>query len=131
MYSLPWSDTRGGVVRLSPNRLNDPRIKAVIGRAGWGTGWLTLNTGKTWLVIPPQPGDDPEILFNHVVIERLGIGAVIDPATFTGDMLLGEIARCGPRVLELRALTERHFGTSDGNVHVAGLLATAYADAGL
>lgn len=126
VYTNPWSDEVEGTIRISPKALYDPRIKTVIGRAGWGTGWLMLNIGKPWLVIPPQSGDDPEIELNLQTITRLGIGAVVNPATFGATDLKDSIARCGPRVRELRDLTTQYFGTSDGITHVARQIAKNY-----
>jgi hypothetical protein len=126
VYTNPWSDEVEGTIRISPKALYDPRIKTVVGRAGWGTGWLMLNIGKPWLVIPVQPGDDPEIRLNHQVITRLGIGAVIDPESFAASDLEGCIHQFSPRVRALRDLTTEHFGTSDGVAYIAQRIAANY-----
>ncbi|MBL8159321.1 hypothetical protein JNJ66_02600 [Candidatus Saccharibacteria bacterium] len=126
VYTNPWATQADGMVRVTPKAISDPRISAVVGRAGWGTGWQLLNTGKTWLVIPLQDGDDPEIYFNHQTISRLGIGMIIDPANFGAAELTHAIQTYGPRVRELRSLTSMHFGTSDGNELVARMLTDSY-----
>jgi hypothetical protein len=131
VYTNPWAGEIADTVRISPKALHDPRIKAVVGRAGWGTGWQMLTIGKSWLVIPPQQGDDPEIQFNHQVIERLGIGSVIDSQTFDAAVLEDYIRRFGPRVRELRELTTQRFGTSDGIAYIAQRIVASYAQAGL
>lgn len=131
VYTNPWAAETEGLKRISPKALNDPRIQTVVSRAGWGTGWQMLNHGKPWLVIPPHETDDPEILFNHDVIEKLGIGKVIDPETFTADALTKYISACGPRVRDLRDLTAEKFGTSDGIKYIAKKIADEYKKTGL
>lgn len=126
VYTNPWAEEAEGVLRVSPKVLADPRIKAVVSRAGWGTGWQMLNAGKPWLVIPTQEGGDPEILFNNIVIDQLGIGAIIDPFAFSAHDLEEDLAQYQPRVQELRDLTTAHFGTSDGIEFVARHLAEDY-----
>jgi len=127
VYTVPWASNVEGTQRISPRALSDPRIATVVSRAGWGTGWQMLNLKKPWLVIPHQPGDDPEIGFNHRVIERLGIGEVIDPQRFSAASLARCIRVLGPRVRELHDLTTRKFGTSDGIRFMAKIIADRYA----
>lgn len=126
VYTNPWADETAGTVRISPAALRDPRIKAVISRAGWGTGWQLLNLAKPWLLIPPQPGDDPEIRLNNQVASQLGIGAVVEPDSFDGRQLQGLLDRLTPQAEALRSLTAEHFGSSDGIDFVARQLAPGY-----
>lgn len=127
----PWAEDVEGTVKVSPTALSDPRIKTVVSRAGWGTGWQMLNSGRPWLVVPAEAGDDPEIAFNHQAIERLGIGQVIDPSNFSASALKQAIELYGPRVRDLRELTTEHYGTSDGIRYMAKQLAQQYRASGL
>lgn len=131
VYTNPWAPPAEGVTNISPRALSDPRIEAIFGRAGWGTGWQALNLGKPWFVIPYQEGDDPEIAFNNSVIERLGVGVVVRPETFARQSLADHIARIAPRVRELRDLTTRKFGTSNGIDYMANKIAAGYLQSGL
>lgn len=126
VYTVPWMPAEiKNVYRVSPRVLNDPNIVAILGRAGFGTGWQALNreAAAPWLVNPHQPGDDPEIQHNIETIEALGIGAAVDFANLSTRALAHHIDRSAPRLQTLRSQTEHHFGTVDGIQYVAERIA--------
>lgn len=109
VYTNPWSNNIAGARKLSPTALLDPRILTVVSRSGWGTGWQMLNMAKPWLLVPEQPGDDPEIHYNNELITSLGIGEVVDTAHFNASHIVSAIAKYTPRIQALRSLTQDHF----------------------
>lgn len=118
VYTNPWTPTEvRDVERISPRALRDPRILALFGRAGWGSGWLALNRGDTglpWFVAPYHPGDDPEMWHNNRTVESTGIGEVVHPEQFSASQLREKIDSYSRRIAELGDLTEQEFGTRHG-----------------
>lgn len=111
----PWSELEGAT-KISPRVLTDPRVIAILSRAGWGTGWIAQNTATPWFVLPAEPGDDPEILYNNKVIERLGIGRVVKPGELTPKKLLQAVATHRPYMEEYRDLMRLHFGNGGNGI---------------
>lgn len=65
-----------GSTHLPPAYIGHPSIRLHIARAGWSSVWLSLLTSTPFLAVPFDPDDDPEIYFNNLCIEKLGIGTV-------------------------------------------------------
>ena len=63
-------------IRALPHVLRSPQIKLHFARAGWGSIWYSLFTGVPLITPPFDPSDDPEIYFNQLCIQELGIGMV-------------------------------------------------------
>lgn len=65
-----------GSRRSSPSILGHPKLLLHFARIGWGSAWLSFFTG-TPLVTPPYDSkDDPEVYFNNICVEQLGLGRV-------------------------------------------------------
>ncbi len=45
-------------------------------RVGWGSAWLSQLTGTPLVALPYDPKDDPEVYFNNICIEKIGLGKV-------------------------------------------------------
>lgn len=106
---------------LPPRAVANPRIKLQFARSGWGSVWLSQLVGTPLVVPAYDPHDDPEIYFNNICIEKLGLGIV-----YRGQPLgeiLAEAERLRPGIAAYnRSLAER-FGTLDGNAYAARLVA--------
>ncbi|OGZ96924.1 MAG: hypothetical protein A3B34_00955 [Candidatus Sungbacteria bacterium RIFCSPLOWO2_01_FULL_54_21] len=102
---------------LSPRAVANPRIRLHFARSGWGSVWLSQLT-MTPLVAPSyDPHDDPEIYFNNICVEKLGLGVL-----YRGQPLadiLAHAERLRPRVAALNAALAARFGTLDGNSYAA------------
>ena len=116
-YSPPWEKIEGTEKRL-PSLLSDAKMLAVMGRAGWGTGWQALQLELPWLVTPFQQGDDPEIYFNNLTIKALRLGREITGA-ITSEELTALATDISPGLRNLRDATRERFGTTDGIDYMA------------
>ena len=125
VYTNPFMDQVEGGVKLTPKGMGDPRINAVVGRAGWGTGWRTMRLRKPWLVLPFQEGDDPEIYFNNRTIQRTGIGEVVTELTEDTIRLANELYVL--RIARIGELTVNRFGTENGVDYVADRIVADYS----
>ncbi len=67
--SIPSSWLRAVLCNISTNQ----NLKAVLGRAGWGTLWDCQVAQKPFLHMPYSYGDDPEIFFNVRTLEEYPI----------------------------------------------------------
>jgi hypothetical protein len=111
-------------VKALPHVIPNPAIAAQFARAGWGSIWLSMFCG-TPLVIPQfDPTDDPEIYFNNLAVEGLGIGVVYE------GQPLADIIREGT---QMRARSEKisadilaRWGTLNGNEVCARLFADRF-----
>lgn len=75
LYSNDTKTVIGSVYAL-PHVIPNPNIVFQFARSGWGSVWLSMMSG-TPLVIPEfDPKDDPEIYFNNLAVEKLGIGII-------------------------------------------------------
>lgn len=45
-------------------------------RIGWGSAWLSWSTGTPLIALPYDPKDDPEVYFNNICIEKIGLGKI-------------------------------------------------------
>ena len=102
-----------------PHVIPNPNIILQFARSGWGSVWISMISG-TPLVVPDfDPKDDPEIYFNNLAVEKLGIGVI-----YRGQPL--------EKILEQRAEVKKNskilcdkilarWGTLDGNSYCAKL----------
>lgn len=106
------SDAVPGSTRLPPTALGNPAIRLHIARAGWSSIWLSLLTDTPFVATPWDPQDDPEIYFNNLCIEKLGIGTIYEGQPL--NVLLGQCDMQRQHMAELRASLLQRFGTLDG-----------------
>lgn len=118
------SGSRHALPHIVPSR----SLAFQFARAGWGSIWLSMYSGTPLVVPSYDPSDDPEIYFNTVAVEALGIGHV-----YRGEQLSDILARrdelrsaCGRMVADIegrwgvrggnevaaRAMVDRFLGTS-------------------
>lgn len=106
-----------GAERLLPRVIPNPRIKLQFARSGWGSVWLSQLSG-TPLVTPDfDPKDDPEIYFNNICIEALGLGIIYRGQPLAEILDEAERLRPGIRAFNQRLL--ERFGTFDGNAYAS------------
>lgn len=93
-------------------------------RSGWGSVWLSMMSG-TPLVVPDfDPKDDPEIYFNNLAVEKLGIGIVYRGQPLEEILNKKEMIRVS--CSKLRDSILKRWGTLDGNRYCAKLFAEDY-----
>lgn len=97
-------------------------------RSGFGSVWLSMLANKLLLVPDFDAGDDPEIYFNNIAVEKLGIGVV-----YRGQ-LLEEILALAPKIKEnskklceeIRSRWSDSSDPLDGNKYCAQIFAKDY-----
>ena len=115
-----------GATSVSPDVLTDENILAVLGRAGWGTGWQVQNLALPWFVAPYEKGDDPEIYFNNKTIEALKMGKVLTDADMTPDRLKEVIKDFSVGMQRINQGIEGEFGTLNGIDFMADAIASDF-----
>lgn len=117
-------DAVTGAEKALPHVIPNPAIKLQFARAGWGSIWLSMFCGTPLVVPSYDPTDDPEIYFNNLAVEGLGIGMV-----YTGQPLAEILARSDAvRVASAAACADitRRWGTLNGNEVCAKLFADRF-----
>lgn len=124
IYSNDTKVVAGSTWRL-PHAIPNKNTIFQFARSGWSSVWLSMMSG-TPLVVPNfDPKDDPEIYFNNLAVEKLGIGIV-----YRGQPL-GEILNEVPRLKansqklcdEIRSRWPGEPDPLDGNRYCAKLFA--------
>ena len=66
----------------TPDIITCPQIVAHFARSGWGSVWCSLYAEKIFIAPRYDKDDDPEIYFNNLCLEKLGLGKI-----YTGQSL--------------------------------------------
>lgn len=106
-----------GSEKLLPHVVPNPRIKLQFARSGWGSVWLSMLSGTPFVCPEFDPKDDPEIYFNNLCIEKLGLGVI-----YRGQPLAEILASAEALKLKIQTLNKNlldRFGTCDGNRYCA------------
>ncbi len=111
-----------GSKHLPPACLGHPAIRLHIARAGWSSVWLSLLTDTPFVALPFDADDDPEIFFNNLCIEKLGIGTVYNGQSL--DTLLIHAAEQRKNMALERENLLKRFRTIDGINVVAERIAS-------
>ena len=112
---LSTSDVKQALPHIIPNQ----NIAFQFARSGWSSVWLSMISG-TPLVVPDfDPKDDPEIYFNNLAVESLGIGVVYRGQPLEEILEKRDAVRRASSALCGAIL--RRWGTLDGNKYSAKL----------
>ena len=110
-----------GSTRKLPNVINNENTVLHFARAGFGSIWPSMTSGTPFVAPDFDPKDDPEVYFNNVLLEELGIGFV-----YRGEPLeeiLKEIPRLKENSKKMCDKILERWGTLDGNQYCAKLFA--------
>ena len=109
----------------SPHIITSPNVILQFARSGWSSVWLSMLSG-TPLVVPEwDRDDDPEIYFNNICIEKLGLGIV-----YRGEGLaeiLKKAEQLRPRIQKYKKGLLDKFGTLDGTRYAAENIARDFS----
>jgi hypothetical protein len=112
-----YSNAAQRSIRKLPRVITNKNIIFQFARSGWSSVWLSMLHGKPIVVPEFDIYDDPEIYFNNICVEKLGLGIV-----YKGEPLMNIIERLGS-IKEGMALNKKgiydKFGTLDGTRYVA------------
>lgn len=109
-----------GAEYLSPHVISNPVIKLQFARSGWGSIWHSQLSGTPFVAPAFDRFDDPEIYFNNLCIEKLGLGIVYRGQPLSEILDAADQLRPGIKALNQRLL--RQFGTLNGNEYAARLI---------
>ncbi|PIS12087.1 MAG: hypothetical protein COT73_00365 [Bdellovibrio sp. CG10_big_fil_rev_8_21_14_0_10_47_8] len=65
-------------IRALPHILKCPNVALHFARAGWGSIWYSLFSDVPLVVPKYDKSDDPEIYFNNLCLQKLGLGVIYD-----------------------------------------------------
>ncbi len=108
---------------LSPHYISNPNIKLQFARSGWGSVWLSQIFGTPLIAPDFDSKDDPEIYFNNICIEKLGLGVIYRGQSLAEIIREAEILK--PKIQAFNQGLLARFGTLNGNEHVAWHIAEA------
>ena len=120
LYSNDTEAVPGSIKKL-PHVIPNKNTVFNFARAGFGSIWPSMTSGTPIVVPDFDPKDDPEVYFNNVLLEELGIGFV-----YRGEPLeeiLKEIPRLKENSKNMCAKILARWGTLDGNQYCAKLFA--------
>lgn len=116
LYSNDTSAVPGSEY-LSPHYISNENIKLQFARSGWGSIWLSQLSGTPFVTPEFDPTDDPEIYFNTMCIEKLGLGMVYRGQPLEEIINQSEIMK--PNIQKFNKTLLEQFGVLDGNVYIA------------
>lgn len=117
-------DAVQGSIKALPSAISNDNIKLQFARSGWGSVWLSMLVG-TPIVIPKyDPTDDPEIYFNNIAVQRIGIGTVYEGQSFSEILSIAEAQRSASKKIR-DDITER-WGMLNGNAYSAKCIAESF-----
>ena len=102
-----------GSEKLLPHVIPNPKIKLQFARSGWGSVWISQLSETPFVTPDFDAKDDPEIYFNNLCIEKLGLGII-----YRGQSLaeiMAEAEKLRPKIQKINQGLMAKFGTYDGN----------------
>ena len=108
-------------IYAKPHVIPNKNMAFQFARSGWGSVWLSMISGTPLIVPDFDPKDDPEIYFNNLALEKLGIGVVYRGQAL--DNLLDRREELRKNCLDLRDKINLRWGTLDGNKYCAKIFA--------
>lgn len=119
LYSNDTNAVRGSEY-LSPHYISNANIKLQFARSGWGSIWLSQLSGTPFVAPEFDPTDDPEIYFNNVCIEKLGLGIIYRGQPLGEIINQSEIMK--PNIKKFNEALLAQFGILNGNEYIAKLI---------
>lgn len=108
-------------IQALPHVLRCPQISLHFARAGWGSIWYSMFTGVPLVVPKYDSHDDPEIFFNNICVEKLGLGIVYNQQPLTELLTYSQHYKSCAKT-ELVRIKEK-YGTTDGVNYTASRIA--------
>ena len=109
-----------GSEKLLPHVIPNANIRLQFARSGWGSVWLSMLSGTPFVTPDFDPKDDPEIYFNNLCVEKLGLGII-----YRGQPLadiLNEAELLKPKIRAVNKNLLDRFSTYNGNEFCAKLI---------
>jgi len=104
-----WFNLDFGTAAL-PDVIYHPNIRVVMGRHGWGVGWISQVAEKPFIAMPHLWFDNPEMHFNAKTMRKTGLGVVFKHRADIVERAL----RLAPRIRELNEQMYQELGIPRG-----------------
>ena len=100
-----------------PDVIAHKNILLHFARIGWGSAWLSFMTETPLITFPYDKKDEPEVYFNNICVEKLGIGKVYNGESI--DELLEFRERYKEKVKSIKKKLLEKYGTLNGAEYTA------------
>jgi hypothetical protein len=111
LYTNKPETIMGGKKAL-PDIIGCKKILLHFARSGWGSVWLSQFTGVPFITPAFDGLDDPEIYFNNICIDKLGLGKIYQGQSFVE--LLKFKSKYLKNVKKINRDLKNKYGTVDG-----------------
>jgi len=102
-----------GSEKAHPNIMASGNILFHFARSGWGSVWSSMFLGTPLLIPEFDSSDDPEIYFNNLAIEKMGVGLIYRGQSLAQLLRAAERMKINNQKIKEKILSQ--FGTLDGN----------------
>ncbi|MFY9493264.1 MAG: hypothetical protein WAP55_02210 [Minisyncoccia bacterium] len=109
-----------GSEKLLPHVIPNANIKLQFARSGWGSVWLSMLAGTPFVSPEFDPKDDPEIYFNNLCVEKLGLGIIYRGQPL--EEILSQAESLKPKIQAVNKNLLDRFGTYDGNKYCTKMI---------
>jgi hypothetical protein len=109
-----------GSIKKLPHIIPNKNIIFQFARSGWGSIWYSMFAGTPLVVPEHDPLDDPEIYFNNLAVEKMGLGII-----YRGQPLKEILAQADDirkNYDKIKKEIINRWGTLDGNKVCAELI---------
>lgn len=93
-------------------------------RVGWGSGWLSFFSETPLIALPFDSKDEPEVYFNNICLEKIGLGKVYNGQSMSELLEWGEIYKNNVRVIKKKLINK--YGTLNGVEYTADKIINHY-----
>ena len=107
-----------------PHILGCPNILFHFARSGWGSAWLSLLKKSPFVTPAYDQKDDPEIYFNNICLEKMGLGLVYKGQSISDLIAFGKQYRLNANNIIKNLLAK--YGTLDGISYTAEKIVSHY-----
>ncbi|MBU3925750.1 hypothetical protein KJ763_01085 [Patescibacteria group bacterium] len=107
-----------------PDIIMHKNILLHFARIGWGSAWLSFMTETPLITFPYDFKDDPEVYFNNICIEKLGIGKVYKGESLEQLLAFGEEYKNKVKLIKQDLI--KKYGTINGVEYTAQKIADHY-----
>jgi hypothetical protein len=111
-------------IKSSPAIMSHKNIFLHFARVGWGSCWASFLT-ETPLIVPRyDPKDDPEVYFNNICLERMGLGKIYNGQSINDLLEWGKDYKNNVKLIKQKLMDK--YGTLNGVEYTASKIINHY-----
>jgi hypothetical protein len=110
-------DAITGSKKALPNVIGCRKIQLHFARSGWGSIWLSLFFETPFVALPYESRDDPEMYFNNLCLEKIGLGKVYREESLEELVDFGKEYKKTAKKIKKSLIVK--YGTLDGITYAA------------